>query len=303
MNDDNSQEVGNRGGDEESFSTDLSDLKARLAGGSQDKVGSSRDDREGDDGEGEGGRELGLPKDEEISKVEMEKEEEGGKREEDATPYLGEEPPSGKVNWTKWALLHGLTESEIEARGINPNTIRICAHELEKDGYRKRPKKGRELAAYGGPTRGIQIFAKGGPPEALIDAIHIPLDGEHARAFEQGLKTGASLLVLGVRVAQELSTVGIQQAKPIMEMAREMRAGEAAAAKDAASEAAEEAAQRVAQIFGPSLSEARRPPTDTKDPMRAMLARAMEPMVQQMMRMFMPALPIQKSSSWEVIEE
>lgn len=214
--------------------------------------------------------------------------------------WLGDEPPEGKSNWTKWALMHGMDEDDCVAAGVNPSTVRICAQELEKDGYRRRPKKPKDadLAVYKGAGRGgpIRVYPQGSPPEALINAIELPIDSNEAKIFEKGLKTGASLLVLGVRVAQELSAIGVQQAKPIMDMARSMREGEAAAAKSAAQDAAQEAATKMGGVFGPHLSQMEaqiaglastvQSGGGQQDPMRAMLVRTIEPMFKQMMGMF-----------------
>lgn len=62
---------------------------------------------------------------------------------DEGTPvYTLDEPPVGKVNWVKWALLHGSTEEELKARpDMNSRTVDICAHELERGGYRTRERR------------------------------------------------------------------------------------------------------------------------------------------------------------------
>lgn len=240
-------------------------------------------------------------------------EEEPGAEGEEVPVYLLDEPPDGKSNYTKWALMHGISEDQLIEEGVNANTVRICAQELEKDGYRQRPTKGSAkttAVAKRGAGGEIQTFARGSPPEALINAIELPLNTPDAKIFEKGLKTGAALLVLGVRVAQELSAVGIQQAKPIMDMARSMREGEALAAKNAATEAANEAAMNVSKVFSPHLASLEDTISDLKhggqDPVQAMMVRTMEPMFQQMMKMFMPGVqlpPAGGAPDWKVVNE
>jgi hypothetical protein len=158
----------------------------------------------------------------------------------------------------------------------------------------------------------IKTFARGAPPEALINAIELPLDTHDAKIFERGLKAGATILVLGVRVAQELSAIGIQQARPIMEMAKSMREGEAIAAKAAAGEAAQEAAMNVSKVFSPHLAgltsavEDLRKNTGGQDPVQAMMVRTMEPIIQQMMKMFMPGAKFPGmggGKDWTVVNE
>lgn len=217
-------------------------------------------------------------------------------------PWLQDEPPEKKVDLIKWKLMHGMTEQECIESGDNSGSVRICAQELERDGYRKRPPKlkgGRDFKIIKGQPTAIRTFAAGSPPEALANAISIGLDGD-AKLYETGMKDGMKLVIMGVRIAQELSNIGVQQVKPLIDMTKTFREGEALAAKNAAIEAASEAAQRVSEVFGPTLAGLQKAP-EGADPMRAILARAIEPVVQNMVRMFMPGgqnLP--QSSGWKV---
>lgn len=237
---------------------------------------------------------LGLP--EEVKP--------GDAKPEDTRPdFLQDEPPplKSKTKYTKWALMHGKTESELVAEGFNPRSIDICAQELEKDGHRKRPprpeKPGTEVVPTGKPG-GMQVFAKGSPPEAIIEGISLPVmaDGQ-GPLFEKGIKFGASMIVLGVRVAQELSNLGVQQAKPIMEMAKGMREGEAAAAKSAAGEAAMTAAGLVQQNLMPYLANMSKPPAGP-NPLQEMMTRLMEPMIQQVISKMVPGSGPATPSGW-----
>jgi hypothetical protein len=223
----------------------------------------------------------------------------------DTAPWLKDEPPDKKGDLIKWKLMHGISELECVQSGDNPNSVRICAQELEKAGYRKRPSKtdvGKAVALRA--TDGnIRLFASGAPPEALVNAMALGLDGDGARLYERGMKDGAKLVIMGVRIAQELSAVAVQQAKPVIEMSKAMREGEAQAAKSAASEAAVEAAERVAGEFGPVLANLSRP-AEGGDPIKAMLARVMEPMMNNMLKMFMPGMAgNQPAPGWKVEQQ
>lgn len=218
-------------------------------------------------------------------------------------PYLRDEPPTGKSNIIKWSLLHGKTEDELKAEGFNTRTVDICAQELEKAGHRTRPKRdkgGSSKDLVPSTSKGIQIHAKGSSPEALIDSLTIPLEDGEGPSFEKGMKFGMTVLTLGVRVAQELSNMGVQQARPLVEMARDMRQGEAAAAKNAAGEAAVMAAGLVEQQMNPILLRlAEQGARDTGvDPMKAMLVRTMEPMMKKLMGSLIPGVDQGPPEGW-----
>jgi len=239
------------------------------------------------------------PKEGELKEEEGPETAEGGAKDAKTPVYLLDNKPEGGVsNVVKWRLMHGEDEDAIIASGQNSNTVRICAQELEKDGHRKRPKKLSLVPAKAPPTD-IRTFAAGSPPEALINAIDFPVYTEEGKIFERGLKAGATLLVLGVRVAQELSSIGIKQAEPIMAMSKSMREGEALAAKSAASEAADQAAGRVAAYFDPIVSKLSAPASGS-DPMKSMMVKAMEPLVNRMISKLVPGTGPPQAPGWEV---
>jgi len=179
-------------------------------------------------------------------------------------------------------LLEGATRDELLTEGFNKSTISTVASEVKKEMGTRTPIGKAPLTT----QKGLPIFAKGSPPEAIIDSIEIPdvTDGQGV-SFEQGIKFGMSLLVLSTRLVQELAGIGVTQAKPILDMAKSMREGEALASKNAAGEAAMEAAGMVEQSLMPILSNLQRNngAGEGKDPMRSMMARTMEPIMQKMM--------------------
>jgi len=180
-------------------------------------------------------------------------------------------------------ILAGATKEELVEEGYNPGSIATIASELRAK--EKIPKRRGGGAPFTSPE-GMPIFAKGSPPEALISSVRIPdVANGHGFSFEQGMKFGLSVAVLGIRMAQELSGIGIQQAKPLMDMARVMREGETMAAKSAAGEAAMEAAGMVQDNLAPILTNLQRSGGGGvgTDPMKAMMTNTMWPVFNKLM--------------------
>ncbi len=222
--------------------------------------------------------------------------------------YLQDEPPDGKVNIIKWALMHGITEEELKADPQhNTRTVDICAQELEKDGYRKRPPKpekpppGSKLQTANHTGKIPQVFAKGSPPEAIIESMDLPIVDGQIVGFESGMKFGARMVVMGVRIAQELSALGIQQVKPLIELSRDARMGEEGAAKSAATEAAMSAASMVQQNLAPYLANIGKPAE--ANPMQGMMVRTMEPIIQKLMGGLIPGMGPQQAAGWTKRQE
>lgn len=234
--------------------------------------------------------------------------------EEEYVEHLAEEEKQKKEGAAKTkgdvireGLLSGMSVDELIAQGMNPGSIRIIALELEKTGRWKRPAKQKAVTTQQ-PEKKLQVYAKGSPPEAIIDNIHVPI--EHPDGFESGIKFGMSMVVAGIRMAQELSGIGVQQARPLIDMAKDMRSGEAAAARSAAMEAAASAAEHVQAGMIPyltqmdtRLSHIERPPSE--NPFRDMMMRMMEPVMQNMFKSIMPGMQQgnQEPQGWSRREE
>jgi len=223
--------------------------------------------------------------------------EEAKVEEQKAEPPVPEEPEkaAGITKQIETLLLEGAPEDEIISQGFNPNSVRIVAFDLEKAGRRKRPSKALRTT-----RNGSTAVTKPSPPEALVESMQIP--STVPPPFEQGMKFGMSCIVLGVRLAQEMSSIGVQQAKPLVEMARDMRAGEQAAAKSATIEAAGVAAEHVGQTVVPFMQsmdtrlrelEYERPPRTTSDPdnpLRGMMSGMVENLFKTMGNKMMPGM-------------
>ena len=82
------------------------------------------------------------------------------------------------------------------------------------------------------PTKAI-ASSKPLPVEALIKELSLPPVADGTRyIFDSGVAYGMKSILIGVRVAQELSKMGIDQATPIIKMAQEMRQTEGEVAKE-----------------------------------------------------------------------
>jgi len=223
-----------------------------------------------------------------------------GTDEEPYSIWLSDTPPQTgkKMDSIKWALLHGKDEADLIEAGYNPKTVKMSAYDLEKAGLRTRPRYRQEKHTKGegepkAPatvgSRSLTSPSKSLPPEFLIDQVAIPLDGNQAKNFELGMKFGLRVAVLGVRMAQELNSMGMQQVNPIIAMANAMRQGEAAAAKESAAEAAMLAAREIEQELAPTLAALRKP---TGDPIKEMLVDTMRPIFQRLISSMFPGMPI-----------
>ncbi len=128
----------------------------------------------------------------------------------------------------------------------------------------------------------ITEYAPGTKPlavEAIIHEMKLPaviLDGGR-EIFDAGVTYGMNALVAGVRLAQELSQMGIAQASPIIRMATEMRKAEGMSAREAGQVAAEDALAGAIQFMTPQKADIATVP----NPMMGIMARAMEPALMQ----------------------
>lgn len=183
-----------------------------------------------------------------------------------------------------WELFdQGYAPREVEDMGYSHAQV----YEEKPKWEKANPQSNKPQGATRALTPGKSI-----PVECIIDNIAVP-DG-HRESFEQGMKFGMQCLLIGVRVAQELSATGVQQAKPLIDMAKDMRAGEVqaadTAARKAAHEAAFEAVERVAAQL-PKAQDKKPDVTQAQRPMEAMLARQLETVLDRMTGMMLGGPP------------
>ena len=120
------------------------------------------------------------------------------------------------------------------------------------------------------------------PLEVLIRENRLPaiVDGS-AEVFDAGVEYGMKSILIGVRVAQELSKMGIDQAGPIIKMAQEMRQTEGQVAKETGVAMGETIAGRMFDFMEQRLPQKADIAT-VPNPMQALMARTMETVVNRM---------------------
>jgi hypothetical protein len=167
--------------------------------------------------------------------------------------------------------------AELEQEGIDPKSIANRKSELKDKLFKERSLvKGGEVAA-----RGLMS------PEALVELMPKP-DGVNG-AFISGMKYEAMNMIRGIRMAQELSKMGISQADPIIKMAQEMRKAEGQAAEAMASEVAGVVSQGNARVSN-SIEQLRQMMgAQSQDPFTRMIS--MMQSMQQFMQMFGMPMP------------
>jgi len=124
-------------------------------------------------------------------------------------------------------------------------------------------------------------------PEALVELMPQP-DGVN-EAFVAGMKYEAVNMIRGIRMAQELSKMGISQADPIIKMAQEMRKAEGQAAREVANELAGFVSQSNAKVTS-SIEQLRQVVGGKSDDPFSRMMSMMQSM-QQMSQMFGMPMP------------
>jgi len=135
-------------------------------------------------------------------------------------------------------------------------------------------------------TTAVTQYGDGVKPlavETIIRDMKLPrtiLVNGGKEIFDAGVTYGMKALVAGVRLAQELSQMGISQASPVIRMAQELRAGAGESAREAGQVAAENALAGAMEY----LAQQKPGKVDiatVRDPMAGIFARALEPAMTQ----------------------
>lgn len=121
----------------------------------------------------------------------------------------------------------------------------------EKDNIKVFKSKRRKELERQKPTTAVTRFAGQLPAEAIVDGLPWPtsVDGEVNPAFVAGMRYEAMNVIRGIRMAQELNKMGLEQAKPVIEMAKEMRQAEGQAAQTIAAQFGQVTMQSNQQIL------------------------------------------------------
>lgn len=186
----------------------------------------------------------------------------------------------------------------LKEEGFNPGSIDACVSDLRKQGHLKF-----NAAALAKTDKALPI-------EGLIKELALPdiVDGQKA-IFDAGVSYGMRSILIGVRIAQELSSMGIAQAWPMLAMAKELRMGD-----NQALQAANAASERVLANVMPQLASLRAsvntpkpptapPPKTVDEAFVRPINKIMERMVDMTMDRMMPGLSSGKNPDWEYVEE
>jgi len=115
--------------------------------------------------------------------------------------------------------------------------------QLKEEGYKVvniRPRKSERRQEIRKQQRAVVKTGAPLSPEAIVELLPAPtdVDGRVDGAFVAGMRYEAMNVIRGIRLAQELSKMAIDQASPVIRMAQEMRAAEGKSADEAAMKAA-----------------------------------------------------------------
>lgn len=166
---------------------------------------------------------------------------------------------------------------------------KICGREFKNTqglaGHMREKHSGQETTH--GSTSAIVNKKGQSPLEMLVKDLELPaLVNGQAEVFDAGVHYGVSSVLMGVRVAQELSAMGVQQASPIIKMAQEMRESEGQAAQVIAGQLAEATLDNNRGILEAIKAQG---VASSPNPMLTALTQTMMPILQQSLGKFMGA--------------
>lgn len=192
-------------------------------------------------------------------------------------------------------LRNGYMREEIIDVGFSKRSVETIASKLKSRYGKEFGKPAPAALMKADPAVNMARAAKGNDMAQIMQAIKFP-EGNSAD-IQKGVTFGIGILLLGVRLVQEMSTIGIQQTKPLLDVARSMREGETAAALRGAEAAGMAAAMGVTQQIGPELEAIRArqdamsaPQLSPNNPMADMMAKVMMPHMQSAMQKVMSGM-------------
>lgn len=170
-------------------------------------------------------------------------------------------------------------------------TCEICGETFKDKSGLAGHMHGKHPEALMGETAPEEVTApvpvkKGQSPlERLIQELKVPrvVNGQ-AEVFDAGVEYGVRSVLVGVRVAQELSAMGVQQAVPIIKMAQEMREAEGQAAKIIAAELAGATLEGNKDLRSAISQLGNQMQVSGPNPFASMMAGVMQPVLGQVMQ-------------------
>jgi len=134
-----------------------------------------------------------------------------------------------------------MVDDQLREEGYAPEKIKPRKSERRKE----LQKQSRVTTAVARSTGG-QLSA-----EEIVNNLPWPtsVDGEVNPVFVAGMRYEAMNVIRGIRMAQQLNQMGLEQAKPVIEMAKEMRQSEGQAAQTIAAQLGQVTLQSNQQIL------------------------------------------------------
>ena len=165
---------------------------------------------------------------------------------------------------------------ELKDEGEKPGTIDAVVHELRKKGHLRFDES---KTGFPRMATGKEIIPA---MHSFIEEVYVPrpVDGRDGYwdGYEAGTRRARQDLFLSIMALQQLSSLGVQQAQPLVAMAKELRA------EVNPYEVAQAASQQVLNSSMPQIMSAvKQAVPRSADPWDDMMVRVVEPMIQQMM--------------------
>ncbi|MFC1971372.1 hypothetical protein ACFLV0_05560 [Chloroflexota bacterium] len=113
------------------------------------------------------------------------------------------------------------------------------------------------------------------PPEAVLDVLHLPQNGDAVEVWRRGVLDGVGILLLGARYSQLTAAGQTEIVKNQLDILREAKSD----SKEVAHAAAEEAAWRVGQQVQEMVQQTAKP--ESPNPMASMFTNAIQPYFSQ----------------------
>jgi len=203
--------------------------------------------------------------------------------EEPETPAAAEESIDEKDEINR-LLDEGYSVKQIIDLGFKRRTAYHYAKKRVKP--ENEPASGDDTTAVGHTRQGKYDMMKLGskdviPPEAVLDVLHLPQNGDAVEVWRRGVLDGVGILLLGARYAQLTAAGQAEIVKNQMDIMREAKEG----SRDIAHEAAQETAMEMANLI---IQRIPKPEPQSTEP--SMANRMLGPMVdlagKQMANMF-----------------
>jgi len=142
------------------------------------------------------------------------------------------------------------------------------------------PTSGTDAPTVGQTSKGKYDMMKLGskdviPPEAILEVLHLPQNGDAVEVWRRGVLDGVGILLLGARYAQLTAAGQTEIVKNQLDILREAKSD----SKEVARAAAEEAAWRVGQQVQEVARQTAKP--ESPNPMASMLTNAIQPYFSQ----------------------